>query len=251
MESTPNPIDEIKSIFTSRTAKSNLPCGNDSPSGGGGSNSTSIPQDPEKRYWYYLEQKNWNQALIQLESLSQGIYTEDDLFFKKIKLLTNLKKYRDASSLVMQRIKTKTPNSKYFFVLSRILYEEGDFHRALDYIQKAVNMESGKVIYLYWLGIVEKKHGLLEQAKQSFSRALQYEKDSVKIQYQLATVLFELHDYSRAIPIFEGLQSNSQLKSSVIWYLAHSYQQIRDDQKANHYFQLFKELHHNQTDSQL
>jgi tetratricopeptide (TPR) repeat protein len=103
-------------------------------------------------------------------------------------------------------------------------------------------MESQKVIYLYWLGIVEKKHGLLEQAKQRFTKALQYEKDSAKIQYQLGIVLFEMQDYKTAIPVFEKLQDHNQFKANVIWYLAHSYQQIHDEIKTDRYFLKLKEL---------
>lgn len=138
---------------------------------------------------------------------------ETDQIKEGIDLIQN-KEYEKAKIIFKKIMKGQPKNILANFNLGKIYYKVGDFENAVNFFNKAINLNNKNANYYIWLG--KAYEGKLEDAglfsfasitskmKSNFEKAIEIDPDNIEARYELAKLL------NNASPLVGGSDSKAR-----------------------------------------
>lgn len=173
--------------------------------------------------------KEAKESAIFLSGKEQHPYI--DKFHEAIreKLSGNL---NEAKKLFQECLKMRKDDDAVYFALASIAKEEKQTSAALDYIEKAYEIDPGNITYLKELAYANYERSNFEKAEGLFKEMCEREPRNIDFLYGYSNVLIYNRNYKEAINQLNNLQSQTGTVPELSMMVADLYSEIKDEKNA-------------------
>jgi len=119
--------------------------------------------------------------------------------------LSFLKKgdHQKARKLLLELLESDAQVPAVFYYLAVISYQEKDFEKAIEWLEKAIAIAPGNTAYHRLKGLCHAGLGSHQKAIDCFERVLEYQPDDIDAHYQVGQAYKALHDFQHALNAFK------------------------------------------------
>jgi len=144
------------------------------------------------------------------------------------------------------RLRSDNPGSNYL-TLAGVEYKEGNYQKAISYLQETLNYQPDSAPALNLLGVISGKMGKTEKALSYYLKAIEIDPDQPEYQYNIGNIYFGAGEYDRAKIFYLKAIEVDPYSARGYNNLANVYTVRRDFKTALEYYEKASRLEPNYT----
>lgn len=148
---------------------------------------------------FYVENENYQQALIYAEKLTQVKPNSGFYQAKLADIYLHLERDSEAIAAANKAIQLEPKNVLAHYFFGRVYFELAQYEEAANAFQKATQLDANLIDAFYYFGVSEARRGKSYNAITALRKAVSFSPDNFSYQMQLADVLTDEGKYEEAI----------------------------------------------------
>jgi tetratricopeptide (TPR) repeat protein len=178
-----------------------------------------------------MEESLKQEGLDDIKALSSEDFPYIERFHKAVreKMAGNLE---ESKKLYKECLEENSKDDAVYFGLGEIAREQKMNSKALEYFQKAADIDPNNIFYTQELAYIQYEKAEFEEAVENFKKLTDHEPRNVDWLYGYGQVLVYSKKYEEAINAFNKLQDQVGVVPEIMIMKADLYQELKQDDKA-------------------